>query len=297
MITMLGTTRMNSLGQPYYIEAKLSKEKYIIEFKNTGTRLLANQSSVSTGRIKDPYAPFVCGIGYKGEGFIDDRIYDVWFDLLRRVTGKHEDKSTRKLYKDVTIDTSWLNFQNFQKWFRENNYIIGLHVIDKDLSGYRRYGPETSHVVPYFVNMAIMYNKITNKKKFFGIAKHGDGWYSELTTILREYKVFHSDDEKAFFCYVHMKEYYIKVLANQCLLKCIINLKTYDALHKYKIKLPESVEKPSYIDEYIENLYKNNYTFKIFINDMKYLIKNKIDHICAQRLSKANRKNDESKSN
>jgi len=144
--------------------------------------------------------------------------------------------------------------------------------------------------------MAIMYNKITNKKKYFGISKHGAGWYSELTTILREYKVFHSDDEKAFFCYVYMKEYYVKILANQCLLKGIINMKTYDALHKYKVKLPEGIEKPGYIDEYIESLYKNNYTFKIFIKDMKYHIKSKIDHICAQRLSKANRKSDESKS-
>lgn len=296
MKTMVGTVRLNSLGQPYYIESRLSKEKYVIEFKNTGTRLLAHQSSVSTGSIKDLYAPFVCGIGYKGEGSVDDRVYDIWFDLLRRVTGKHEEKFERKLYENVDIDKSWLNFQNFQRWFRENNYQLGLHVIDKDLSGCRKYGPNTSYVIPYFVNMAIMYNKITNKKKYFGIAKHGAGWYSELTTILREYKVFHSDDEKAFFCYVYMKEYYVKILANQCLLKGIINMKTYDALHKYKVKLPEGIEKPGYIDEYIESLYKNNYTFKIFIKDMKYHIKSKIDHICAQRLSKANRKSDESKS-
>lgn len=84
-----------------------------------------------------------------------------------------------------------------------------------------------------------------------------------------------------------MKEYYIKVLANQCLLKGIINIKAYDAIHKYKITVPNGVTKPDYIDKYIETLHKNNYTFKIFINDMKYLIKNKIDHICAQRLSKA----------
>ena len=286
-MNMIGTVRKNSLGQPYYIESKLSKDKYIIEFKNTGTRIVANQASVSNGHIKDPYAPTVCGIGYKGEGNINNKIYDIWFNILRRVTGKHNNKSTIKLYEGVTIDHEWLNFQNFQRWFLENNYQIGLHTIDKDISKCRKYGPHTSYIIPYFVNMAVMYNKDTNNKKLFGIDKHGNGWYSELTTIIREYKVFHDTDTKAFFCYVYMKEYYIKVLANQCLLKGIINIKAYDAIHKYKITVPNGVTKPDYIDKYIETLHKNNYTFKIFINDMKYLIKNKIDHICAQRLSKA----------
>ena len=61
-MNMIGTVRKNSLGQPYYIESKLSKDKYIIEFKNTGTRIVANQASVSNGHIKDSYAPTVCGI-------------------------------------------------------------------------------------------------------------------------------------------------------------------------------------------------------------------------------------------
>lgn len=287
---LVGKTMFNTLGQPYHVDIRVSKTKYIVEFKNTGTRVLANQSSISTGRIKDQYAPIVCGIGYKGDGPVDDSIYDIWFNILKRVTGKYDKHISDKYYTDVSIDDEWLNFQNFQRWFIENNYQRYLHVVDKDLSGRRMYGPKTSYAIPYFINTAIIYNKENNKKVLFGIASHGNGYYSELTTILREYKVFHKDSIKAFFCYVYMKEYYIKVLANQCLLKGLITVRAYDALYKYKVEIPDAVKKPDDIDEYINNLYNTNHTFKIFIKDMNELVSNKIDHIYAQRLSKANQK-------
>ena len=88
-------------------------------------------------------------VGIIGEGIYVSRInsirtkeYVAWDAMLQRC---YDDKLHKRhpSYKDCTVCEEWLNFQNFAKWFNDNN-IDGCQL-DKDLliKGNKIYSPET----------------------------------------------------------------------------------------------------------------------------------------------------------
>lgn len=142
-----------------YINAATVKVKFL----STGYEKVTDAKSVDTGSIRDPYHPFVYGVGYLGEGpypasynkggnKISSPAYEVWGSKLKNCYGKSK---RSHIYEDVEFCEEWLNFQVFAKWFYSQTKIYGKGgFVDKDLLflGNREYSPETCVYIPPAVN-------------------------------------------------------------------------------------------------------------------------------------------------
>jgi len=83
-------------------------------------------NAVVKGKVKHPYHPSVCGIGYVGVGKYKSKenhkhtkAYEKWNGMIQRC---YSDKLHKKhpTYKGVTVCSKWHNFQNFAEWFEEH---------------------------------------------------------------------------------------------------------------------------------------------------------------------------------
>jgi hypothetical protein len=127
--------------------------KVLVEFEGTGYEVWTTIQLVERGAIKDPYHPFVYGVGYHGEGkYISKKegtttttkVYKCWNRMLERCYSKSWlSKPKNANYKGCTVHPDWHNLQCFGEWF-DKNYIEG-YELDKDIKvdGNKVYGPDT----------------------------------------------------------------------------------------------------------------------------------------------------------
>jgi len=111
----VGTIHSTSQGDLVILEkfGKLNGQcRCTIRFIATGYTATVQANNISSDKVKDQRRPSVCGIGYLDgikiptRGTYVRRVYDLWANMLRRVT-------TDPLYADVTIATEWLSFKTF----------------------------------------------------------------------------------------------------------------------------------------------------------------------------------------
>lgn len=115
----------------------------------------AHVGNLRKGKYKNPYQPFLLGVGFHGVGKYSSKIhkeaFKCWTYLLYRIFSEVEHKQ-RPSTGDLIIYNDWLNFQNFAEW-HEQNYITGWEL-DKDiLVKYNNlYSPQTCCFVPREIN-------------------------------------------------------------------------------------------------------------------------------------------------
>ncbi len=144
-----------------------------VEFLLTGTKIFGLQrGNVKRGRVKDVFAPTVEGVGYLGTTRQVTRTsaYRCWYHMLTRCYNEKY-HSTRETYTDCTVEASWLNFCNFEKWFSEN-YIEGYHL-DKDLliQGNRLYCEKACSFIPAYINTLIIEGRSHSGDLIMGVSK------------------------------------------------------------------------------------------------------------------------------
>lgn len=123
--------------------------KVKVTFQDTGYSCYARASNIRIGAVRDPYKPFLYGIGYTGEGKYTKtrhgpykKAYHTWKGMLERCYSSNCHKK-HPTYQNCTVCKDWYNFQNFAAWF-EIHYIPGKHL-DKDIliKGNTEYSPKT----------------------------------------------------------------------------------------------------------------------------------------------------------
>lgn len=145
----------------------INSRKVLIEFDDKHKcRMFACPSNLATGRVKNPFHPYVCGIGYFGIGKYEARIngkltpeYSAWNGMLARC---YDEKVTNKhpTYKDCEVCEEWHNFQNFAEWYvNQKHYGLG-YDLDKDIifKGNKLYSPETCTLSPQEINKLLLEN-------------------------------------------------------------------------------------------------------------------------------------------
>ena len=122
-----------------------------IEFIATGYKTKAKASTINSGKIKDPFYPRICSVGYLGVGDYKTSsksklttAYVCWYGMIYRCYNP-ADLNKKSTYRDVTVCSDWFNFQTFAKWHSEN-YVKGMDM-DKDINQIGKaekvYSPET----------------------------------------------------------------------------------------------------------------------------------------------------------
>lgn len=144
---------------------------------------------ISTGSIKNPMYPSVCGVGYVGIGDYStsnpyrDR-YNSWASMLARChREKLKDKYTT--YSEATCDASWLNYQNYCEFYESCLYRQSGWSLDKDLLilGNKHYSKENCVYLPNKINTAALsLPKTTKTHGYRGVSPcHVSGkWMSTI---------------------------------------------------------------------------------------------------------------------
>lgn len=200
------------------------------------------------GKMKCPYEPRMCGVGYLGEGIyktsynsIKSKAYLDWNHMLNRCY--IFSKTLRLTYEDCFVCDDWLNYQNFAKWHDENYYeILGETMcLDKDIliKNNKIYSPDTCVFVPQKINtLFVKSNKIRGK---FPIGVHIDRHGKYIAECKcngeKQYIGYYTTIEEAFNAYKKFKEKYIKEVADEY--KDLIPIKLYEAMYNYEVEITD----------------------------------------------------------
>lgn len=160
---MINTTVITKNFGPLKVLKKLPKNRYACEFLETGSTISALGHHIREGNVKDYFRPSVYGVGLLGKGKYlasykgkPTKEYNTWIHMLGRVYGNTDGPS----YKNVTVCTSWHNFQNFCEDLPEIQGYLGWKTghfqLDKDTKGLLEYSPKGCIFIPKGDNTAEM---------------------------------------------------------------------------------------------------------------------------------------------
>ena len=139
--------------------------------------------AISRKNIKNPYHKSVYGVGCLGVGNgkssfnnNDSKPYKIWHSMIQRCYNeKHQQSSKNLKYKNVKVCEEWHNYQNFLKFYEENNpKIDGIKFhIDKDLLQQKLdekiYSPYTCIFLPEKINLFLSNKQSKNKSGYIGV--------------------------------------------------------------------------------------------------------------------------------
>jgi hypothetical protein len=199
-----------------------------------------------TGKIKCPYEPRVCGVGYIGEGQYNSRYngiraksYDIWKNILERCYDKSK-RYKHPSYEGCYVCEEWLNYQNFAYWYELNYYDCeGENVqIDKDIlyKGNNVYSPDTCVFVPRSINVLFIKSDIVRGNLPIGVVAHNNKFEASCNSYGKSnYLGIYNTPEEAFYAYKEYKEKLIKDIADKY--KDQIPYILYEAMYNYKVEI------------------------------------------------------------
>lgn len=225
-----------------------------VEFLNTGNRIRATMSAIKRGRVRDPMARSVYGVGYIGDryatkGYKD--IYKRWGNMLGRCYLKTHASYQGYGAKGVHVDQEWHDFRNYRDWFLERTSELCSadmeFEVDKDLKGGMLYSPDTCVILPEYLNSAIIVltGKTTNNPYpgvFFN--KHNNKYSARISrralgkisgrrsSAIGNY----TSDAVAFLAYVKEKENIVHNLAEYAKSNRHITEDTYSELSEWTVR-------------------------------------------------------------
>jgi Bacillus phage HNH endonuclease len=247
MITVGEVYESLKYGSFRIVQAKDSKD-IDIEFINTGCLRNVRSSQIYSGDIKDPTVPTILGVGYFGQGYTETIHKDMkkiswqcWKDMLKRCYD-HKTLKKRPSYIGCSVADCWLNFQNFSRFYCENNYREEGWQLDKDLlvRNNRIYSESTCVFLPRSLNGLIITNKSCRGKYPIGVTYAISNSKFKAGTVVEGKQVclgFFDTPEEAFYCYKTFKEALIKEKAN--FWKDKIHPLAYKALMEYEVDIED----------------------------------------------------------
>jgi len=128
---------------------------------NFGHECIVKSTHLSVGKVYNPYAKIVCGVGFMGVGPYSGKEHkkqhDLWGSVLTRVYSELN-LNKKPTYRGCSVTSEWHNFQTFAAWcegqkgFGEKGY-----QLDKDILfiGNKEYSPMKCRFVPAYVNTCL----------------------------------------------------------------------------------------------------------------------------------------------
>lgn len=205
---------------------------------------ITTQGNISTGKIRNKYAPSVCGIGVIGDATVENgkKDYRTWCQMMNRVYNDAK-LEAHPIYKGCSVHSDWHQFGNFQSWINAQQMEGDWHL-DKDLikPGNKQYSAETCVMLPQELNTFLTLRRNHRGPWPVGVTYHErlGKWQATCSTgghKISEYLgVFHSP-EAAFSVYKARKEAYAKELAAKWQSK--IDPRAYTALMNYVVNITD----------------------------------------------------------
>lgn len=235
----------------------------IVEFQDEYKyRKQTSLSNFRSGKVKNKYAPSLCGVGILGDKYPlckngkYTKIGQAWEGMIQRCYGRRLECNikTMSAYDNAEVCSEWLLFDNFYEWvISQDNYQIWENMpksaVDKDIivKGNNIYSPNTCCLVPNYVNTLFLQATAKRGKLPVGVTynKKNGLYYTQYTYTDRTGKVNHHSlgskktPEEAFQVYKQHKEACIKQVAQEEYNKGTISKKCYEAMMRWEIEIED----------------------------------------------------------
>lgn len=242
----VGEEKLDKNGCVVKIIEYNNSNNIVIEFQDEHRfRVHTTYSNWIKERFKNPYHKSIYNVACVGNAItkingIKKKSYMVWYAMIQRCY--YEAYKSKPTYVNCEVCEEWLCYENFEKWFNNNYYMIDNETMDLDkdilVKNNNLYCPDRCIFVPHAINVlfekrkklnglpiGIKFNKVSNKyETICDIDENGN----------RKIKCCHSLEEalQIYKCY---KEKYIKMIADKY--KNIIPDKLYHAMYQYKYEI------------------------------------------------------------
>ena len=183
-------------------------------------------TSLRAGKVKNPFAPKVFGVGYLGEGRhipskngVKSPAYVQWHSMLRRGYDndyKDENPSCVQSY----VCEEWHCFDTYADWFYQQKGWDKRFQLDKDIKGdgTQKYSPSPCCLVPPIINTMFNDNKFRDNGLPLGVSI--DSWSKDFLVVISKWGKLsrvgvYKSSKEAFKAYKSERESYIKEVANE----------------------------------------------------------------------------------
>lgn len=192
----------------------------------TNYEMVVHSSNLKSGRIKSPYTPIVYGVGFLGVGKfkpssngIKNKYYELWCSIIARCYSEKRLKQV-SFYRGCSVCKEWHNFQNFAKWYTEQEFCFEGYHLDKDIlvEGNKVYSPETCSLVPMEINILFTDSKASRGDYPIGVHldKSSGKFTAQISCFGKRLFLGRFDTvEEAYNAYKVKKEEYVKEVANK----------------------------------------------------------------------------------
>ena len=220
-----------------------------IQFLKTGFEKAVQLGDIRKGKVKDPYAPSVFGVGITGTKYpvkvngVVTKEYELWQSMLQRCY----DDAYKKRYQTYEGCEASENFKYYEYFYEWCNKQIGfggdgLHL-DKDLllKGNKVYSENTCVFLPSGINAMLTKCTASRGEYLIGVCWHkvakafvaqvskGKGKHEHLGLFTTELE--------AFDAYKTAKEAFVKEQAEKW--KDKIDIRAYNALMNYQVSIDD----------------------------------------------------------
>ncbi len=220
-INILGQKYTNKYGDIVEVIDYINANKVLVNFKGIYKEYYELRN-LRKGMFYIPYSKTYCNIGFLGVGEYNksdnNSSYVSWHSMITRCYSDnyHINKPT---YIGCTVCEDWHNFQNYAKWYSENDFRNDDWQIDKDIRklGNKVYNPNTCAFVPQEINTFFNINNKTRGILPLGVSMNQGRYYSQCGIGIGMQKNLGRFDtkEEAFLAYKKCKEAYAKELAEK----------------------------------------------------------------------------------
>ena len=222
-----------------------------IQFLNTGFETVAQLGNIKSGKVKDPYAPSVCGVGVLGTKYpsrvngVKTKEYDLWYSMLQRCYSDVY-KKKRPTYEGCEVSDNFLHYEYFYEWCHEqigfgNDGNGNPFQLDKDLliKGNKVYSEDSCVFIPQGINKVLTKRESMRGEHLIGVHWHNASraFKAQVSKSAgkQEYLGSFNTEIEAFNAYKTAKESFIKEQANKW--KSQIDERAYNALMNYKVEI------------------------------------------------------------
>ena len=222
-------------------------ENVAIQFLKTGFKVVATLSNIKRGSVKDPYSPYIYGVGILGVKYPpsingrNTKEYDLWYSMLRRC---YSDSSKKKYptYEGCKVSDNFKSYQYFYEWCNKQIGFDndGFHL-DKDLliKGNKVYSEDSCVFIPQEVNTLLTKSTSSRGEHLIGVYfnKKSKAFVAMVSRNKGqpEYLGLFKTEIEAFNAYKEAKESFVKEQANRW--KYWIDIRAYNALMNYEIDI------------------------------------------------------------
>ena len=216
-----------------------------IEFLKTGYETAVRLGDIKNGKVKDPYLPFVYGVGMLGtkypsrEGDRNTKEYLLWKNMLKRCYSD-DFKKKNPTYIDCEVSDNFKSYEYFYEWcHKQIGFSVDGFELDKDLliKGNKVYSETTCVFLPREINLLLVKSTASRGEHLIGVR-----WHKRDKTFVARVRKNKGKQEclglfktelEAFNAYKTAKEAFVKEQANKW--KGKVDPRAYEALTNYTV--------------------------------------------------------------